>query len=149
MSNYKLSNYNWVFINIIIPLVPFFLESLINLLIMLPSNPKGILEAFNVANLGISCGMLSFFFSQSLFSKKLLLPNRYEEDDRYRNVLFFNLLGGFSFLFFGLLIFLSKILSENENFTNYKQTLIFLKLIIVSLSSLIIIGAVLTRKSYK
>ena len=135
----------WIIINVIFPLIPFFLGGIIRFL------AKGYdisWDTFNVATLAMSIGLLCVFVNQSLLTTKRPLSDPEEIEDIHGTATLFLIFAIFGFVFFAILIVLTA-LADNLNIPYNEINIHAFEVITLILSIATIYLAVKTQRSYK
>lgn len=138
----------WISVHVILPLLPFILEAVIRIVVIISVKGENVLNAFNWATYAMSVGFLCMFVFQSLATHDPLLgDDEVEQEIRNWEVVFL-MLAITTFVLFGVIVY-----TETANFYSpnsiLKSSSNIFKCIVVFESFYIYIVTLSVQKSFK
>lgn len=135
---------NWIFINVIVPLIPFFVGGILRLLFTAELS----WDTFQGSEISICLALLSFFIAQSLLSSKQLLDNDDKKDDLRCTIRNYFLLGTFFLLVFSVNVILAC-LTINMHLNHFETSLEATQIFSFTTSPFIVIFSLRTQGTYR
>lgn len=146
MSNKrKPSSSAWFMVHIGFPLVPFFIEGIIRIIVFDNSISW---TTFSSPTLAMSSGLLCLFVSQSLVTHKRIIPSEEETERMVGTAHVFSSLAIVSFVFFGAVVLLSALI-EKFNTSGVSEIKFGFDVFILIGASIPILFSLYAQKSFK
>ncbi|CAN2041654.1 Polysaccharide biosynthesis protein [Candidatus Magnetomoraceae bacterium gMMP-15] len=132
----------WLFIHIIFPLLPFFIQGFLRYIIMKDFT----LDTFSASTLSMSQGLIYMFIGQCILNTELILPNQDKKDEQHCWVKVCYSIAIIFFALFGAIVFCEALI-EFRNLP-VMDILISLKRITFC-SALVLILTIYLQSSFK